>query len=53
MYSDVIRAYHRLLDLKGKYLNVQVLGALICDVSDDTIDCEGLPAARCFKKPGS
>ncbi|XP_066250051.1 tetratricopeptide repeat protein 27 [Euwallacea similis] len=50
MYADVIRSYHRLLDLKEKYLNVQVLGELVCDVSDDTIDCEGLPAARFLQK---
>ncbi|XP_050294803.1 tetratricopeptide repeat protein 27 [Anthonomus grandis grandis] len=50
MYSDVIRSYHRLLDLKEKYLNVNVLGELVCDVIDDTIDCEGLPAARFLQK---
>lgn len=50
MYSDVIRSYHRLLDLKEKYLNVHVLGELVCDVIDDTIDCEGLPAARFLQK---
>ncbi|KAL1517088.1 hypothetical protein ABEB36_000897 [Hypothenemus hampei] len=50
MYSDVIRAYHQLLDLKGKYLNVHVLGELVCDVSDDTIDSEGLPVARFLQK---
>lgn len=50
MYTDVIRSYHRLLDLKEKYLNVHVLGELVCDVIDDTIDCEGLPAARFLQK---
>ncbi|CAG9761471.1 unnamed protein product [Ceutorhynchus assimilis] len=50
MYSDVIRAYHRLLDLKEKYLNVEVLLELVSDVTDDTIDCEGLPGARFLQK---
>ncbi|KAF7272418.1 tetratricopeptide repeat protein 27 [Rhynchophorus ferrugineus] len=50
MYSDVIRSYHRLLDLKEKYLNTHVLAELVCDVIDDTIDSEGLPAARFLQK---
>ncbi|XP_030766023.1 tetratricopeptide repeat protein 27 isoform X2 [Sitophilus oryzae] len=50
MYSDVIRSYHRLLDLKEKFLNTHVLAELVCDVIDDTIDSEGLPAARFLQK---
>ncbi|ENN73565.1 hypothetical protein YQE_09814, partial [Dendroctonus ponderosae] len=50
MYFDVIRAYHRMLDLKEKYINIHVLGELVCDVVDNSIDCEGLPAARFLQK---
>ncbi|XP_060535101.1 tetratricopeptide repeat protein 27 [Cylas formicarius] len=50
MYSDVIRAYHRLLDLKEKYLNVRVLVDLVYDMIDHTIDYEGLLASRFLPK---
>lgn len=49
-FSDVIKAYHRLLDLKEKYLNVEVLNVLVYNVCNDINDFEGQPAQRFLKK---
>ncbi|KAJ8981395.1 hypothetical protein NQ317_002589 [Molorchus minor] len=49
-FSDVIRAYHRLLDLKDKYLNVEVLNVLIYNVCNDINDCEGQSSHRFLQK---
>ncbi|CAG9829167.1 unnamed protein product [Diabrotica balteata] len=49
-FSDVIRAYHRLLDLKEKYLNVEVLNVLVYHVCHDINDCEGLSSQRYLQK---
>lgn len=38
--SNIIRAYHRLLDLKGKYLNIDVLHLLVYNVSSEIYDEE-------------
>ncbi|XP_017780887.1 PREDICTED: tetratricopeptide repeat protein 27 [Nicrophorus vespilloides] len=34
-YSDVIRSYHKLLDLKGKYTNIDVLKVLVYGVCNE------------------
>lgn len=49
-FSDVIRAYHNLLDLKDKYLNMDVLNILVYNVCNDMNDCEGLPSKRFLQK---
>ncbi|CAG9862170.1 unnamed protein product [Phyllotreta striolata] len=49
-FSDVIRAYHRLLDLKEKYINVEVLNVLVYNVCNDLNDCEGQSCRRFLKK---
>ncbi|XP_023018617.2 tetratricopeptide repeat protein 27 [Leptinotarsa decemlineata] len=48
--SDVIRAYHRLLDLKGDYINVDVLNVLVYNVCNNVNDCEGQPSQRFLQK---
>lgn len=49
-YSDVIRAYHRLLDLKGKYLNIDVLEVLAHGIANDAVDYEGKPTGHLLQK---
>ncbi|KAJ8958971.1 hypothetical protein NQ314_006335 [Rhamnusium bicolor] len=49
-FTDVIRAYHRLLDLKEKYLNIEVLNVLVYNVCNDINDCEGQPSQRFLQK---
>ncbi|CAH1155646.1 unnamed protein product [Phaedon cochleariae] len=49
-FSDVIRAYHMLLDLKEKYLNIEVLNVLVYNVCNDVNDVEGQPAQRFLQK---
>ncbi|CAH1115390.1 unnamed protein product [Psylliodes chrysocephalus] len=49
-FGDVIRSYHSLLDLKEKYLNVEVLNVLVYNVCNDINDCEGQPSQRFLQK---
>ncbi|GJQ84206.1 hypothetical protein Trydic_g2878 [Trypoxylus dichotomus] len=49
-FSDVIRAYHRLLDLKEKYLNTDVLGVLVYGVCSNVNDSEGRPSSNLMQK---
>jgi tetratricopeptide (TPR) repeat protein len=49
-YSDVIRAYHRVLDLKEKYLNMEVLTSLIYGVCNDSNDSEGNSSRKFLQK---
>lgn len=49
-YSDTIRAYHRLLDLKGKYLNISVLECLAHGVSSNALDYEGKSTGHLLQK---
>lgn len=49
-FSDVIRAYHRILDLNGKHLDIEVLGALVYGVCNNVNDSEGRPANRLLQK---
>jgi hypothetical protein len=46
-FDDVIRSYHRLLDLQKKHLDVEVLNILVkCIVTKQT-DADGNSAERC------
>lgn len=49
-FSDIIRAYHRLIDLKEKYLNVEVLMFLVHSVCNDVNDSEGNSAMKYLQK---
>lgn len=40
-YADIIRAYQRLLDLKEKYLNTDVLGVLVRGIFENADDAGG------------
>ncbi|KAL3284817.1 hypothetical protein HHI36_018956 [Cryptolaemus montrouzieri] len=44
--SNIIRAYHKLLDLKGKYLNVDALNALVFSVCNDVSEENRRPEIR-------
>lgn len=49
-FSDVIRAYHNLLDLKEKYLNIDILNILVYNVCNDMNDSEGQPCKKLLQK---
>lgn len=49
-FSDIIRAYHKLLNLKDKYLNTEVLGVLVYGVTNNSNDVEGRPAQELSQK---
>lgn len=49
-YSDVIKAYHRLLDIREKYLNVEVLGELAYAVCNNVNDYEGKQSGHLLQK---
>ncbi|CAH8830736.1 unnamed protein product [Trichobilharzia szidati] len=45
-FGDTMHAYHRLLDLRGKYANAQVLGIMVKAVITDQSDSTGSPASN-------
>nr|CAH7741530.1 unnamed protein product [Callosobruchus chinensis] len=49
-FSDVLRAYHMLLDLKDNYLNIEALNILVYNVRNDLNDAEGHPSRRFLQK---
>uniref|UniRef100_A0A0V0J599 Tetratricopeptide repeat protein 27 n=2 Tax=Schistocephalus solidus TaxID=70667 RepID=A0A0V0J599_SCHSO len=49
-FGDTIRAFHRLIDLRQKYLDPQILGILVRAVCEDTPDKEGCGASKYRKK---
>ncbi|CAH1955958.1 unnamed protein product [Acanthoscelides obtectus] len=49
-FSDVLRAYHMLLDLKPNYSNVETLNILVYNVCNDLNDGEGQPSRRFLQK---
>lgn len=48
--SDMIRAYHNLLDLKEKYLNLNILNILVLNVCNDMNDCDGQTSNKFLQK---
>ncbi|CAB4020734.1 tetratricopeptide repeat 27, partial [Paramuricea clavata] len=45
-FEQIIQAFHRLMDLKEKYLDVEILGILVHSVISGKEDNKGLPASR-------
>nr|CAD7446994.1 unnamed protein product [Timema bartmani] len=45
-FSEVIEAYHHLLDLKEKHVDTEVLQILVQAVTKDILDSQGIPAGR-------
>ncbi|GBN98457.1 Tetratricopeptide repeat protein 27, partial [Araneus ventricosus] len=46
VFEDVIRAWHRLLDIKGKYQDPEVLGILVHAINEDIPDFNGQLASK-------
>uniref|UniRef100_A0A914BU42 Tetratricopeptide repeat protein 27 n=1 Tax=Patiria miniata TaxID=46514 RepID=A0A914BU42_PATMI len=44
-FSEAIKAFHRLMDLKEKYLDEEVLGILVNAVTGDIVDADGNKAS--------
>lgn len=34
LWEDSLRAYHRLLELGGKFLDLDILGVLVCAITE-------------------
>lgn len=49
-FSDMIRAYHRVIDLKQKYLNTEMLDVLVYGVCHNVLDFNGQPAGNLIQK---
>ncbi|KAK4472515.1 hypothetical protein MN116_003760 [Schistosoma mekongi] len=49
-FQDTIHAYHRLLDIRGKYANAQVLGIMVKAVLLNDTDSTGNPARNIHAK---
>lgn len=49
-FSDMIRSYHRVLDLKQKYLNTEMLDVLIYAVCHNVLDYNGQLAGNLIQK---
>ena len=47
---QVIRCYHRILDLKGQHIDVQVLSILAKAVKDNKTDADGNPSRKFLSK---
>ena len=47
---QVIRAYHRILDLKGKYVDLEVLEILGKAIIENLPDCDGVPCGALLEK---
>ncbi|BFZ06819.1 hypothetical protein BsWGS_09858 [Bradybaena similaris] len=45
-FEDVIRSYHRLIDLREKWIDTEVLGILTRAVVENIPDADGIPADR-------
>ncbi|CAI9720980.1 repeat 27 [Octopus vulgaris] len=49
-FSEVIRAYHRLMDLRGKWLDVEILKILVKAIKEDIPDANAIPSSYLLPK---
>ncbi|KFM69476.1 Tetratricopeptide repeat protein 27, partial [Stegodyphus mimosarum] len=49
-FEDVLRAWHRLLDIKGKHQDSEILEILVNAIRNDLPDINGCPASRLKKR---
>ncbi|KAG8199809.1 hypothetical protein JTE90_000901 [Oedothorax gibbosus] len=49
-FEEVIRSWHRLIDIKGKYLDPEVLNILVRAINEDLPDMCGHPTSRLRKQ---
>ncbi|XP_012259318.2 tetratricopeptide repeat protein 27 [Athalia rosae] len=49
-FSEVIRCYHRILELKAQHNDVQILKILTTAIIDDIKDADGNPTSRLLQK---
>ncbi|XP_077297807.1 tetratricopeptide repeat protein 27 [Arctopsyche grandis] len=49
-FDDVIRSYHRILDLRTKHLDVEVLTVLVKAILENTVDVDGNASGRLIPK---
>nr|XP_039248400.1 tetratricopeptide repeat protein 27-like [Styela clava] len=49
-FSDLIRAYNRLLDLKDKYVDIPVLKILVRAMNEDILGSNNVPASKLKQK---
>ena len=47
-FDDSLRSYHRLIDLRDKYVDVGVLRILVSAVNGSVPDIQGNPGEYCF-----
>ena len=48
-FADTIRAYHRLMELREKYVDVGVLRVLVTAVNENLPDIKGQPGMKLLK----
>lgn len=46
-FDDCLRSYHRLMDLRDKYIDVDILRILVSAVNEDVVDMQGNPGEQC------
>jgi len=49
-FTDVIHSYHRLMDLKGKWIDLEILSILTRAVIENIPDTDGVPASKYISK---
>lgn len=49
-YSQIIRCYHRILELKAQHTDVQILKILTRAIIDDVKDADGNPTSKLLQK---
>ncbi|KAK3576768.1 hypothetical protein CHS0354_014583 [Potamilus streckersoni] len=49
-FGEVIQAYHRLIDLKDKWLDLEVLSILVLAITNNINDAQGNPSSRYRQK---
>ena len=52
-FAETIRAYHRLMELREKYVDVEVLRVLVTAVNENLPDIKGQPGMRLLESSSS